>query len=184
MLKNHRNHAYVLRFRSKFIYLTFGPGASFFGNFTWRPPRTLKNFTKVKGEKKAKKSHKPDAKRHTHRNTLFSVLKLTIRHQFLAKTIKRRSYDTCRYPPSHLTLQSRLRQLYTRRNQRAFWIGRLWKFGSCDVRSQSHLLYPHQPLVSYYLFGAKLSQFFSSSKCIFAERVFAGGLRERGGKES
>ena len=41
MLQNDRNRAYVLRFESKFIYLTFGPGASFFGNFSWRPPRSV-----------------------------------------------------------------------------------------------------------------------------------------------
>ena len=39
MLKNHRNRACVLRFESKFIYLTCRPSASFFGNFVWRPPR-------------------------------------------------------------------------------------------------------------------------------------------------
>ena len=45
MLKSHRNRACVLRFESKFIYLTCRPSASFFGNFVWRPPRTPLNIT-------------------------------------------------------------------------------------------------------------------------------------------
>ena len=51
MLKNHRNRACVRRFESKFIYLTCGPSASFFGNFVWRPPRKK---TKKKNTKKKK----------------------------------------------------------------------------------------------------------------------------------
>jgi hypothetical protein len=46
MLKNHRNRACVLRFESKFIYLTCRQSASFFGNFVWRPPRSFYFFSK------------------------------------------------------------------------------------------------------------------------------------------
>ena len=47
MLKNNRNRAYVFHIRSKFIYLTFGPSASFFLNSSWRPPRKQKTLVSL-----------------------------------------------------------------------------------------------------------------------------------------
>ena len=64
---------------------------------------------------------------------------------FLTKTTKLTSHGTSRYPASPLTLYSRLRQLYTRRNQRAF----LEDSGSCFFPKPDHIIFvlSHQPLV-------------------------------------
>ena len=97
---------------------------------------------------------------------------------FLTKTTKLTSHGTSRYPASPLTLYGRLRQLYTRRNQRAFW-------KTLEVRSSRSPIITSSSfcrinlLSSTNLFRAKLRQV--RQVRVFSRSVCSRGLRERGG---
>ena len=101
---------------------------------------------------------------------------------FLTKTTKLTSHGTSRYPASPLTLYGRLRQLYTRRNQRAFW-------KTLEVRSSRSPIITSSSfcrinlLLSTSLFRAKLRQVRQvrvSSRSV-CSRGFAGARGVRKG---
>ena len=106
---------------------------------------------------------------------------------FLTKTTKLTSHGTSRCPASPLTLYGRLRQLYTRRNQRAFCVfGRLWKFVLPEVRSSHRRRFVASTSCHLLIFFAR--NFVKFVKCVYSRgpcvRGVCGSAGRAEGRES